>query len=293
MRIRTPLAVGAATLAMATAGFVATTTQSASSAAPTKSYAWGLAINGEGKQPYVESTDGSTQTNPDATLPENPIVSGEIAKFQAGDDYARIQVANLTIGSAIDQLPPEAKEGITELQQLCEQVVTPVEGQALEPILGQIRDNAPTELELPDQGAVTEFCNGLLDEDLPALAAVDTIDIECDGDTGRMSLAGTTILGAPAPEPLQGDIPANTKLFAGEASPLAEAIQVTFNRQTQRPNGAFDVDGVVIEVGGGQGEIVLGHTTCGEPLPRPARSNPTPQQAPAPEPVRQNVPVTG
>ncbi len=290
MRIRTPLAIGAATLAAVTAGVVVTTPQTASSAAPTKSYAWGLSVNGEGQQPYVESTDGSTQTNPDATLPDNPIVSGEIAKFQAGDDYARIQVANLTIGSALDQLPQEAKDGITELQQLCEQVVTPVEGQALEPILGQIRDNAPTELQLPDEGAVTEFCNGLLDADVPALAAVDTVDIECDGDTGRMSLAGTTILGAPAPEPLQGDIPANTKLFAGDAEPLAQAVQVTFNRQTKRPNGAFDVDGVVVELGGGQGEIILGHTTCGEPLPRKANA---PAPAPAPDPVRRSVPVTG
>ena len=205
------------------------------------------------------------------------------------------QLGRDAAGSAVDQLPPEAREGITQLQQLCEQVVTPVEGQALEPILSQIRDNAPTELQLPDQGAVTEFCNGLVDENLPSLVAIDTIDIECDGDSGRMSLAGTTVLGAPAPEPLQGDIPANTKLFAGQAAPLADAVQVTFNRQTKHANGAYSVDGVVVELGGGQGEIILGHTTCGEPLPREAGRAPAraPRQAEAPQPVQQNVPVTG
>ncbi len=291
MKIRTPLALAGATALAVTAGLVTTAT-TASSAAPTKSYAYGLSVNGEGKQPYVESTDGSTQTNPDATLPDNPIVSGEIAKFQAGDDYARIQVANLTIGSATDQLPQEVKSGLGELQQLCEQVVTPAEDQALEPILGQIRDNAPTELQLPDQGSIATFCDGLLDDAVPALAAVDTVDIECDGDTGRMSLAGTTILGAPAPEPFQGDIPADTKLFAGGAAPLADAIQVTFNRQTQRGNGAFDVDGVVVELGGGQGEIILGHTTCGEPIPQVKGKSRT-APAPAPKAVRKSVPVTG
>ncbi len=120
MRIRTPFAIGATALALAAGGFVATTAETASSAAPTKSYAWGLAVNGEGKQPYVESTDGSTQTNPDATLPANPLVEGTIAKFQAGDDMASIELADLTVGSATQQLPQEFTDGITQLQQACE-----------------------------------------------------------------------------------------------------------------------------------------------------------------------------
>ncbi len=70
-------------------------------------------------------------------------------------------------------------------------------------------------------------------------------------------------------------------------------MQITFNRQNQRGNGAYDVDAVVIEVGGGQGEIVLGHTTCGEPQAVGRAPAPAPRQAPAPKPVRQNVPVTG
>ncbi|HET6694127.1 MAG TPA: hypothetical protein VFG97_07460, partial [Pedococcus sp.] len=58
-------------------------------------------------------------------------------------------------------------------------------------------------------------------------------------------------------------------------------------------NGAFSVDGVVVELGGGQGEIILGHTTCGEPIDRQTGRAPTPPRAEAPEPVRQSVPVTG
>ncbi len=108
-----------------------------------------------------------------------------------------------------------------------------------------------------------------------------------------MTLADTSVLGAPAPEPLQGDVPADTKLFTGDAAPLAQLVQVTFNRQTEKPNGAFSVDGIVVELGGGQGEIVLGHTTCGEPINRQTGRAPTPPRAEAPEPVRQSVPVTG
>ena len=289
MRIRTPLAVGAVTLAMATAGFVATSTQSASSAAPTKSYAWGLAINGEPKQPYVESTDGSTQTNPDASFPADaaPLISGDIVKFQAGDDYANVSIADLQIGSAASELEPLFAE-LQDLQQACEGL-----GEApTEELLNGVRDNLPTGVQLPTEEQVLAFCSQLIDADIASLLAIDTFDVECRGDTGSVTLADTSVLGAPAPEPLQGDVPKNTKLFTGEAAPLAQLVQVTFNRQQQRGE-AFDVDGIVIEVGGGQGEIVLGHTTCGEPLPRQAGGNPEPAQAPAPEPVRQNVPVTG
>lgn len=284
---RTQLALGTAAVVAATAGFVATTTQSASSAAPTKSYAWGLAVNGEGKQPYVESTDGSTQTDPDATIPANPALDGDIAVFEAGDNRAAIRVANLRIGSATDQLPQEVKDGVAQLTQACDEIVDPV-ADGVDPGLQQLRQNAPTELELPDGPAVKQFCQELLDGALPALAEVDTLDVSCEGDSGAVRLAGVSVLGAEVP--LAGDVSPNTRLFAGEASPLAQAVQITFNRQTQRPNGAFDVDAVVVELGGGEGEIVLGHTTCGEPLPRQANA---PAPAPAPEPVRKSVPVTG
>jgi hypothetical protein len=276
---------GAAALAVTT-GLV--TTANPSQAAATKSYAYGISVNGEGKQPYVESTDGSTQTNPDASLPDNPLLSGTIAKFQAGDDYASIRIADLTVGSAAGELAP-LFEQLQQLQTACEGL-----GEApTEQVFDGIRDNLPTGIQLPTEEQVIDFCNALVDVDLPSVASIGTVDIECDGDSGRVALADTSVLGAPAPEPLQGDVPANTKLFTGEAAPLAQALQVTFNRQTAKPNGAFSVDGVVVEAGGGQLEIVLGHTTCGEPLPAGRAPAQAPAPAPAPDPVRQSVPVTG
>ncbi len=94
MKFRTPLALAGAAALAVTTGLV--TTANPSQAAATKSYAWGFAINGEPKQPYVESTDGSTQTNPDASFPAEaePLVSGDIIKFQAGNDYANISIAD-------------------------------------------------------------------------------------------------------------------------------------------------------------------------------------------------------
>ena len=288
MKFRTPLALAGAAALAVTTGLV--TTADPSQAAATKSYAWGFAINGEPKQPYVESTDGSTQTNPDASFPAEaePLVSGDIIKFQAGDDYANISIADLTLASEASQLEPLFAE-LQDLQQAC----TGLGEAPTEQVLTEFQNNLPTGIQLPTEEQVLDFCSQLLDADIASLLAIDTFDVECRGDSGSVTLADTSVLGAPAPEPLQGDVPADTKLFTGDAAPLAQLVQVTFNRQTAKPNGAFSVDGIVVELGGGQGEIVLGHTTCGEPVSQPARSAPNPPPADAPEPVRQSVPVTG
>ena len=295
MKLRTPLALAGAAAMTITTGLV--TTATTSQAAATKSFAYGVSINGEGKQPYVESTDGSPQTQGTPEFPTefSPLLAGTVAALEAGDDFASIRLADLTIGAASDQLPQEVKDGIDQLTELCTQAVGPIEDEALAPILTGIRENAPTEVPLPEDGDVLAFCDGLLDGDLPALLGLTAVEVQCDGDAGRVTVAGVTILGAPVP--VAGNIPRDTQLFAGEATPLAEAVQVTFNRQTKRPDGSFSVDGAVISLGGGEGEIILGHTTCGQPLPRRAEgrapvNKPAPQ-AEAPEPVRQSVPVTG
>lgn len=292
MKLRTPVALaGAAALAITT-GLV--TTADPSSAAATKSYAYGLSINGEGKQPYVESTDGSTQSSGEAAVADNPVVSGTIAELKAGDDVASVRVANLTIGSGAQQIPADVVTQLNNLKPLCDGL-----GEAPgEQVLNPIRDGLPTGLELPTEEDVVEFCNGLVDADLPALASVDTVDISCDGDSGAVTIAGLRVLGAELPF-AGDDIAPGTTLFDGEAAPLGDAVQVTLNRQTQRPDGAFSVDGVVVSLGGGQGEIVLGHTTCGEPLPAEPevkgeeRNEPRPAPAQAPAPVQRDLPVTG
>lgn len=293
MNIRMPLALVGATALAVTTGLV-TTAPTATSAAPTKSYAYGLSINGEGKQPYVESTDGSTQTQgtPDFPSDLDPAVSGTIAQLQAGDDFASVRVADLTVGQGLAGLPTELKDGIGQLTQLCTEAVQPAT-EPTAPVFDGIRENAPTELELADQQDVVAFCTGLLDNEVPALVGVTGLEVQCDGDSGAVTLAGVSLLGADLP--LAGEIEPDTKLLAGDAAPLAEAAQVTFNRQTSRGNGAFDVDGMVISLGGGEGEIIVGHTTCGEPLRRETGQAPggTPRQAEAPTPVRQSVPVTG
>jgi hypothetical protein len=292
MKTRKPLAIAAAAAMTMTAGLVVAANPS--QAAATKSYAWGLAINGEPKQPYVESTDGSTQTDPDASFPPEaePLLAGDIIKFQAGDDYANISIADLKIASAASELEPLFDE-LQNLQQACEGL-----GDApTDQLLDGVRENLPTGVQLPSEEQVLAFCSGLIDADIASLLSIDTFDVECKGDSGSVTLADTKVLGAAAPEPLQGDVPVDTKLFTGDAAPLAELVQVTFNRQTKKPNGAFSVDGMVLEVGGGGLEVIVGHTTCGEPIEQPAAETagraPAPKQAEAPKPVRQSVPVTG
>ena len=89
-------------------------------------------------------------------------------------------------------------------------------------------------------------------------------------------MLGASLFGVPLPADDLEDVAPNTELFPD--NPL---LQVTLNRQTKGPRGAFTVDGLVISLGEGQAEAVVASTTCGEgiaqaaggtsPRPRPPR----------------------
>ena len=68
---------------------------------------------------------------------------------------------------------------------------------------------------------------------------------------------------------------------------------MTLNRQTEGPNGAFTVDGLVVSLGGGQAEAVVASTTCGEGIPQAANRGGEVPTAPAPVPQQGSAPVTG
>jgi len=279
--MRTRLGAVVAVAALATAGTVLVGAQGASSAAPTKSYAYGLSINGEGKQPYIESTDGSTQTQ-GGEIPGNPLLYGGVVSLSAGDDKASIEVANLTAGTALQQLPPELTDQLDQLTAACEQVVDPAT-QEIPDILGQLPIGG---VEQPTSDEIVAFCNDLLDGVVPNLAELDALEVSCDGDSGRVTIAGLKVLGAEVP--LLGDIPKNTSVLPAESP-----VQITLNRQTAHPDGSYTVDGIVATIGpNAEGEIILGSTTCGVPIPQD-RDTPGPAPAPTPTPVPAPVPVTG
>ena len=122
---------------------------------------------------------------------------------------------------------------------------------------------------------------------MPTLASLDTLQVECNGDSGTVTVLGASLLGVAVPTNLENVAP-NTKLFPD--NPL---LDVTLNRQTKGPRGAFTVDGLVVSLGGGQAEAVVASTTCGEGIPQAAGRNTEAPTAPAPVPQQGSAPVTG
>jgi hypothetical protein len=274
---------GVVCAAVATTATLLVTAQGASSAAPTKSFAYGLSINGEGKQPYIESTDGSTQSQ-GGEIPQNPLLYGGVVSLSAGDDQASIEVANLTAGEALQELPPELTDQLDQLTAACEEVVDPV-SEEIPDILGELPIGG---VEQPTSEEIVAFCNDLLDGAIPNLAELDALEVSCDGDSGDVTIAGLRVLGAEVP--LLGTIPENTTVLPAESP-----VQITLNRQTANKDGSFTVDGIVATLGpDGEGEIILGSTTCGVPIAQDVNNpNPNPPPAPTPTPVPTSAPVTG
>lgn len=281
MKSRTRIgAAGMACVAAVATVAVVAGAPGASSATPTKSYAYGLSVNGQGKQPYVESTDGSTQSQ-GGSIPENPLLYGGVVNLSAGDDSASVQVANLTVGTALQQLPPELTGQLDQLKAACSQAVDPAT-QQLPDVLGQLPIGG---VEQPTNDEIVAFCNDLLDGSVPDLAELDALDVKCSGDNGTVTVAGLKVLGAQVP--LAGSIPANTTVL-----PADSPVQITLNRQTAHDDGSYTVDGIVATVGpNSEGEIVIGSTTCGIPIAQ--KTNPGPKPAPKPSPVPTTAPVTG
>lgn len=292
MRIRTPLAVGAVTLAMATTGFVATTTQSASSAAPTKSYAYGVSVGGQDGQPYAEYPGGPKSGGGNLPAELGPLAAGGVLSVSAGKDRANAELTNLTLGIGIaEQLPQEFKDGFSQLTQACTVFEQAGEGgadAAIDP-LNQGIDETPFGplINVPTTGEANEFCTALLDDQILNVAQVGLLRAECNGNRRNVIIENASVLGAEEPV-VNGKVPANYSLLPSELDP---AVKVTLNKQYTNGKGGSVVEALNVEVGG-QNVATVSSATCGEALPAAGRA-PEPAQAPAPEPVRQNVPVTG
>jgi len=281
----------AATVAVMAGSALLVASPGASSADPTRSSAYGVSVNAGGQQavppsPTVESTDGSDQTagGAGAFPPEAaPLLSGDLLALTAGDDKASVEVTNLRIGNVGDQIPPELKELLKQLGPLeaaCDGIA---EAPSLPPILGEL----PIGVEDPTNEDYAEFCSDLLAGEFASLASLDTLRVQCNGDSGTVEVIGASLLGADLPDP--GNVARDTKLFP--ANPL---LDVTLNRQTKGPNGAFTVDGLVVSLGGGQAEAVVASTTCGEGIAQSeGGSSPEAPTAPAPVPQQASAPVTG
>ncbi len=293
--MRTSFQAGVTGIAIAATALVIVTASSASSDPVSSSSAYGASVGGTPGQPAVES-DGTQDQTGGGQLPAQlgPLASGGVLALSAGDDHATATVTDLTLGSALAQLPPEVKDGLANLTQVCDgvqqggdanQVLVPLNDALNQvPGLGQV-------VEVPTVEAAATFCNGLLDSDILSLAKVGTLQSQCTDQTGTVTLTDVAVLGAQQPV-LAGEVAPETQLLPAELAPVA---QITLNHQSVDGDN-FTVEGLRLEVGGTV-VAVLASATCGGPaVEKAAVTPPKPQktkQAPTPTPVKTSAPVTG
>lgn len=293
--MRTTFKVGATGIALAATAALVATTSTASGDPVSSSSAYGVSAGGTPGQPAVESDGSSTQTGGGQVPAQlGPLASGGVLALSAGDDTASSAVTNLTLGSAVAQLPQELKDGLANLNQACAAVGQATQAnEAIAPLNAAINQipGVGTLVEVPTVEAATAFCNGLLDSDILNLATVGTLQAQCTDQTGTVTVSDVKVLGAAQPV-LTGAVAPETQLLPAE---LAAVAKITLNRQVVDGEN-FTVQGLRIEVGG-QEVAVLASATCGgpaaqEPALQQAPSK-GPKQAPVPTPVKTSAPVTG
>ena len=292
--MRTSLKAGLTGIAIAATALVVVTASTASSDPVSSSSAYGASVGGTPGQPAIES-DGSREETGGGQLPAQlgPLASGGGITLSAGDDHATAAVTDLTLGSAVSQLPPEVKDGLANLTQACtavgqageaDQVLTPLNDAINQvPGLNQV-------IEVPTVEAATTFCNGLLDSDILSLAKVGTLQAQCTDQTGTVTLRDVAVLGAHQPA-FAGEVAPETQLLPPE---LAAVATITLNHQTGDGEN-FTVEGLRLEVGGTV-VAVIASATCGGPAAEKAEvkdAQKTKKPAPVPTPARTSAPVTG
>lgn len=292
--MRTSLKATGAATALATAALLVVTATTANGEQQSGSSAFGASVGGTAGQPAIESDGAQTQTG-GGQLPAQlgPLASGGVLALSAGNDTATSAVTDLTLGSAVAQLPPEIKDGLANLTQACTAVEQATDiNQVIDPLnaaLAQVPGVSEV-VELPTAEAAAAFCNGLLDTDLLSLAKVGSLQSQCNDMTGSVTLTDVEVLGAPQPL-LVGEVAPETQLLPPELTAVAS---ITLNHQVVDGEN-FTVQGLRLVVGG-QEVAVLASATCGGPVAQP-QVQPAKQdkdkQAPVPTPVKTSAPVTG
>ncbi|WP_109509676.1 choice-of-anchor P family protein [Nocardioides speluncae] len=290
--MRRNLIATAATVAVvtATAGFAVLAGSSGSTAAGTPSSAYAFAAEGAlpfAGQPYVESSDGKTQTANLVELPDNPLAALGAGTVSAGDNKASVEMLNLSVGGGVFDQLPEVPE---DLKKQCDALPDTGIGDLPVPELPAIPalpvPGLPDLNDLPDElpaDDLRELCRLLLTPP-SSLVGLDLLKVSCNGATGTVEMGALTVLGVKVPAPAMTP---NTTIPGG---PL---FTITLNKQTKNADGSFTVKGMEISLGGGAQVITFGNATCAK-FTKPTKPTPTnTPTAPSPTPVPTNLPVTG
>ena len=258
---------------------------SASGDHQSSSSAYGLSLGGTPGQPAAAFPEGPRSAGAELPPELGPLAAGGVLTVTAADDRATAEVTDLTLGSALDQLPQELRDGLEQILAACDQLPA-----VPDPGIDQaIFDLLPGELQelIGTPGNLRDLCLVIGGGTFTELASVDTLHVECNDQSGSVAVSDVRIFGSATPINDTDDVAPNTSVLPAELAPL---IKITLNRQAAEGE-TFTVDGLVLELGG-QEVAVLASTTCGGPIDH-ERTPEQPPPAPTPTPVERNVPVTG
>lgn len=308
MKIKRHLAPVAGVLLLVTgAASVALLGGGSASAAGAPSSAFGIELNLAGNSaipptPAVESTDGAPVSDSLVDVPAAPLAEAGVVTVSAQNGAAKSAVADLDLVLTQGPLAELATIG-TQLQPLCDalgtinldaqvigQITDPVTGALLPALFDPIIDTlAGTPIDL---SAITAIDLGdLLPEDLGDLCDFATsgnllgataVEASCTGDTGTTTIAATDGLLAA----LIDTNKANSRIA------IEGLLEVVVNRQTSNADGTFTVDALYVNLLD-QVELTVASATCGEVTRDNIPEVDDESDAPAPDPVETNIPVTG
>jgi hypothetical protein len=258
---------------------------SASGAHQSSASAYGFSLGGSPGEPAAKFPEGPRRAGGELPAELEQLAAGGVLMVTADDDRATARVTELTLGSGLEELPEELRTSLQQIQEACDQLPE----EPAPDVDQEIFDQLPGELQelIDTPGNLRDLCLVLGAGTFTELASVDTLHVECNDKTGTVAVSDVRIFGSTTPVNDTGNVASNTSVLPAELEPL---IKITLNRQTTEGED-FTVDGLVVELGG-QEVAVLASTTCGGPIAHESSPEQL-QPAPAPTPVKRDVPVTG
>lgn len=251
------------------------------------SSAYGFSLGGSPGEPAAKFPEGPREAGGELPAELEQLAAGGVLTVTAGDDNATAEVTDLTLGSGLEELPQELREGLQEIQTACEELPAEPAEEADQQIFNQLPGELQELINTP--GNLRDLCLVLGGGTFDELASIDTLQVECNDKTGTVAVSNVRLFGSTTPVNDTDNVAPNTSVLPAELEPL---IKITLNRQATEGEN-FTVDGLVVELGGEE-VAVLASTTCGGPIshePTQPRSKIKPAQAPTP--VEGSAPVTG
>lgn len=291
-------ALGATALLAGAATVVVVGGATSGTAAGVPSSAYGITASGLipiDPTPSVTSTDGKAVSDSAVGLPVPGLADVGVINAMAENDHATASVANVDLtggllkNAGLSTALAPVVDGCNQLASALNDTTAQLGG-ALTDLLGQIGSATPplTGGDLISSptvlGPLQSLCDTL--DNLGELVHVGAVTAECTGHTGEGKVASINLLGLPV------DLPtgANQALSSGALGALAPVLDVKINTQTTNADGTFTVTALTVSVLG-QIELKVASATCGH-----VTNAVTPTEvpsAPAPKPIKTDVPVTG